>query len=429
MASATPNVLLVTVDCLRRDRLSAYGYERATTPFLDSLLDDALHCTSAHSASSWTCPSVVSLLTGQYPHRHGAGLIPGDPKHLRRDNLPTVLDEHVPLIPNLLSQATSAAFLAVWNAGLSMPDRFPFVDSSEGSDGALVTHAVRWMNRQQTPFFCWLHLKGPHDPLDVPRGDRDAFGQISSYRSARRWRFQRREDDVSGDDFREYLDDRVCLYDAAVRVADGSVRDVWGGLDPATRTETILVVTADHGEELWEHREEEIEHFEDPRNVFGVGHGHNLFQEHLLVPLIMTGPGIPSKRIEENVSLVDVVPTVLAASGLQSPPDAAAAFDGMSLLEPIPSERPVLAEGIAYGRAKTAVIQGDLKLLSSAGDGYERIFVLGERDRKETPADAGETAATALRKLIPPDENEGGVQVKETAEIASHLAELGYVEE
>src|SRR5436189_4017786 len=97
MASTAPNVLLVTVDCLRRDRLSAYGYERQTTPFLDSLVDDALHCTSAHSASSWTCPSVVSLLTGQYPHRHGAGLIPGEPKHLRRDNLPTVLGAGVPI--------------------------------------------------------------------------------------------------------------------------------------------------------------------------------------------------------------------------------------------------------------------------------------------------------------------------------------------
>src|SRR5438874_2490721 len=98
MRVSRPNVLLVTIDCLRRDRLSAYGYHRATTPFLDGVLDEAIHCTSAHSVSSWTCPAVVSLLTGLYPHRHGGGIVPGDPKNLSKDNLPTKVSRDIPLL-------------------------------------------------------------------------------------------------------------------------------------------------------------------------------------------------------------------------------------------------------------------------------------------------------------------------------------------
>src|SRR5438094_288819 len=82
--TGAPNVVVVTVDCMRRDRLSAYGYDRPTTPFLDGLVDGSLHCTSAHSVSPWTCPAVVSLNTGLYPHRHGGGLVPGEPRNLSK---------------------------------------------------------------------------------------------------------------------------------------------------------------------------------------------------------------------------------------------------------------------------------------------------------------------------------------------------------
>src|SRR6266540_4145486 len=89
------NLILVTIDCMRRDRVSAYGYRRATTPFLDRLLDGALHCSSAHSASPWTFPSVADLLAQQ--------------------------------------GYSTAAFGAVWNAHLSIPGRFHAMSMMETS--------------------------------------------------------------------------------------------------------------------------------------------------------------------------------------------------------------------------------------------------------------------------------------------------------
>src|SRR5438045_962537 len=124
--SGAPNVVLVSVDCMRRDRLSAYGHDRQTTPFLDRMLDRAVHATSAHSVSCWTCPSVVSLMSGQYPHRHGGGLVPGEPKNLSKHNLPTKAPAEIPLLADILRTHgyATAAIGAVWNAHLPVPGRF-----------------------------------------------------------------------------------------------------------------------------------------------------------------------------------------------------------------------------------------------------------------------------------------------------------------
>jgi membrane-anchored protein YejM (alkaline phosphatase superfamily) len=182
-----------------------------------------------------------------------------------------------------------------------------------------------------------------------------------------------------------------------------------------------MVVTADHGEEFWEHREEELHGFTDPRDIFGTGHGHNLFQVHLLVPLVLIGPGIPPGEISENVSLVDVAPTVLEAIGVGAP-----SADGRSLLGSI-DRRPVLAEGIAYGFEKRAVVLGDEKLLSAPGDGYERTFRLGP-DRREVAAVDDEAVAERLRRLLPGEPRVMGEQVEGTEEIVEHLRGLGYIE-
>src|SRR6266581_2399593 len=170
-----PNILLITVDCLRRDRLSAYGYQRATTPFLDGLLDRSMHCTSAHAVSCWTCPSVISLLTGLSPGHHGGGLVPGDPKNLSKANLPTQAPDDVRMLPDLLGEHgyASAAIGAVWNAHLPIRDRFPTMDMVERPARVLVRRALKWIRRQREPFFLWLHLGDAHEPLRVPRRRRE----------------------------------------------------------------------------------------------------------------------------------------------------------------------------------------------------------------------------------------------------------------
>ena len=417
-----PNVLLVTVDCLRRDRLSAYGYERQTTPFLDSILDGALHCTSSHSAAPWTAPSVASLFTGLYPHSHGAGLLAGEPKNLTRQNLPTSLAAAVPILPELLPGYASAAFVGVWSAVLPLKGRLGEEHLMEEDAPRLVRAASKWMRAQNGPFFCWIHLGDAHDPLDPPRRLRDIFGPVD-HKAARRWGFTGRDDDVSTEAFARYSSDRIRLYDASVRGADEAVAALWQGLEPTTRNRTILAVTSDHGEEMWEHRDAELVGFADPRGVVGVGHGHNLFQVHLLVPLIIVGPGITPAAVDANTSSVDVVPTILEAAGIRA---ALPALEGHSLLS-IPDERPIVAEGIAYGQEKKTVILGNDKLLLSPLDGYERVFALGE-DRTEAEENDDPGVLRSLRAHLPPDPGPLGDAVEADDEVANHLRGLGYIE-
>jgi arylsulfatase A-like enzyme len=425
-AGTPPDVIVVSVDCMRRDRLSAYGYHRATTPFLDSLLDRSLHCTSAHSVSSWTCPAVISLLTGLYPHQHGGGLVPGDPKNLSRDNLPTSLPSDVTTLSGLVGDRgyATAAVGGVWNAHLPLPGTFQHMALVERGAARLVKRSLDWIRGQRGPVFLWLHLGDPHEPLRVHRSLRSVFGRVPRVPKVRRWDYQSRDADVESSAGRRYRDARIRLYDAAVRSADRSLAVLWAGLaDLGRQDRTLFAVTADHGEEFWEHRDEEIERFADPRDLFGVGHGHNLFQVHLLIPLLLAGPGIPPGAVEENASLVDLFPTVLEALRIDGP-----AVDGRSLLDP-PAlrERAILAEGIAYGHEKKAVILQDSKLLSSPADRYEEVFRLGA-DRLEAGPAEDPGAGARLREHLPAGGARVGQQIEPTPEIEEHLRHLGYLE-
>jgi len=124
-----------------------------------------------------------------------------------------------------------------------------------------------------------------------------------------------------------------------------------------------------------------------------------------------------------NVSLVDVVPTVVQILDLEAFPG-----DGWSLLEPNHdwTGRPVLSEAIAYGHDKASVVRGDAKLLSSPGDGYERTFALGP-DRRESGVLEDRELAAELRGYLP-TESRVGIQVEATREIEDHLRDLGYIE-
>ncbi len=412
---------------MRRDRLSAYGYGRATTPFLDSLVERSTHCTSAHSVSPWTCPAVVSLHTGLYPHSHGGGLVPsepGQPKNLSKENLPTTLSADIPTFPEVFAKNgyRTAAMIAVWNANLPMPGRYQRQELMEKPAEAVVRRGLRWVREQDGPFLLWLHLGDAHEPLDVPRSLRDVFGPVPRGKAYRRWAYTKASERIDTPAFERYREARTRLYDASIRGVDMAIADLWSGLaDAGVRDRTVLFVTADHGEELWEHREEEKARFADPRGIAGTGHGHNLFQVHLLIPMVVAGAGVPARVISDNVSLVDVAPTMAELTGVGLPPS-----EGRSMFGPL-GDRTIRAEGIAYGFEKTSVIDGDLKLLSAPQDGYERVFSLGP-DRSEAGTVEDPLTAARLREHLPSGASAMGEQVESNPEILEHLRELGYIE-
>ncbi|HEX5758719.1 MAG TPA: sulfatase-like hydrolase/transferase [Thermoanaerobaculia bacterium] len=278
-----PNLLLVTVDTLRADRVGAYGYAAARTPAMDRLAREGVRCADAVAAAPITLPSHSTLLTGLWPPAHGV-----------RDNGAYALGEEAVTLAERLHGAgwrTQAVVSAV-----VLGRRYNLDQGFEGYDDDLwaedepklfmirdrpgprtAERAVAWLGKGRAaaprrPFFLWVHLFDPHQPYAAPMAER--------LRSP-------------------------SPYDAEVAVADRAVGRIvetlrgWELLD-----DTLVVLTADHGESLGEHGEKT--------------HAVFVYDATVRVPLLLRWPrGLPAGRVYAGpVRGVDLVPTVLAALGV-----------------------------------------------------------------------------------------------------------------
>ena len=389
------NVIFVVIDCLRNSQLSCQGYPRHTTPFLDSL-----QCRfTAITASPWTYPSVATLLTGLYPHNHKA-VIAGSTKYLDRFENFRKLGERVLTLPEALfllgyeTYFASAIWLAHW------PVRYrvvPQVYDQLPKAGLILDNAARWIHkRRHKPFFAYLHLGDLHQPLNPPDSFRSFFGKVKDLPNIKTWDFERRQQQVaSAREFQEYRENRKLLYDNTLRYVDSVIERFYYRLEAeGIMDSTILVVTADHGEELWDHAELEAGNFYDPRGASGVGHGHNVFNEIIEVPLLMAGP-LPSCRTPDHyVSLADVVPTIADVLGIRH----SMKFDGRNIFRDH-GERPLLSEACAYGHEKKALIIGRRKVIYSPDDGVLWAFDLADDPKEQDPITDSRTTSALAREL------------------------------
>jgi len=334
-----PNILLMVLDCTRADHLSCYGYPRPTTPFLDALAAEGTLFENMSSCAPWTLPSHASLFTGEFPTTHGA-----TDEHRR-------LGDRLPTLAELLRETgyVTAAFCAnPWvsrETGLGRGFDSFFSNRRGGVLGwplAYVSKAVdvavgrrdsgsfhtnrafaHWLAglKHERPFFAFVHYNETHLRYHPPARFRNLFVGPSDSRS----RIRRLNQDcnaylagavsMSDDDFRLL----AALYDGELRHADSRLEQIAGVLQDIGRWEdTLVIVTADHGENLGEHGL--------------MSHKFCLYETLLRVPLVLRGPGIPrgvrSPHLAQNV---DVLPTVAAAAGVPAPRYAQVA--GVPLLE------------------------------------------------------------------------------------------------
>jgi arylsulfatase A-like enzyme/cytochrome c-type biogenesis protein CcmH/NrfG len=269
-AGTARNLLLVTIDTLRADRVGAYGDASARTPVMDALAARGTRFANAFAVAPITLTSHASLLTGRYPPGHGA-----------RHNGMRV-DGNVPALANVLSAAgfKTAAFVAAFpldrrfglDSGFeSYSDQMP-----RGSDGrpanerpgrVVVDEAIAWLQTHRTHrFFLWVHLFEPH----APYGDARTGGPAQ------------------------------VRYGEEVAEADRQVGRLLEALGDASSA-TLVAVTSDHGEAFGEHGE--------------IAHSIFVYDTTLRVPFILAGPGIPQRTLDVTVCLIDFVPTVLKLLG------------------------------------------------------------------------------------------------------------------
>jgi arylsulfatase A-like enzyme len=318
------NVLLLTIDTLRADHLSCYGYERPTSPEIDRLAAQGVlfHNPIVQRGGTW--PSLTSILTSMYPHTHG----------VRKNG--EQLDASKKILAELLRDEgyATAAFLtnmiSAPNRGFDEKPRFP----TKSRDADAAEAAIRWIeeNRNQR-FFVWLHLMGPHDPYLPSRRFARMFdtgykGRLNGKRGTLE-HLQRRKRGLSEPELAHI----VSLYDGDIAEVDQKIGTVVSSLDRLGLADhTLVVFTSDHGEELYEHN----------RYFF---HSYSIYESVLRVPLIMRLPAtLPQgATVMAPVESIDIAPTILELLGIPLPGD----FEGKSLADHI-LEQPSDAEAVAF---------------------------------------------------------------------------------
>ncbi|HEY7818118.1 MAG TPA: sulfatase [Vicinamibacteria bacterium] len=358
------NVLLVTIDTLRPDHLSAYGYPRQTSPRIDELASKGVSFDLAFTYWPKTRGSFAAMFTGLYASQHGL----------------TVRDRDLPDFNSTLAEAfqkagyrTGAAldngnldsrlgfgqgfdeYLETWTStGRSELDRTE----------AITRYAEDFLSKEDAsrPFFLWLHYVNPHAPYEpppehlelfsgdglVPRGSE--LAEVVGFHGG----VNRRMKLEGARSWGDYVD----RYDAEIRVADEHVGRVLKSLSESPHAgTTIVALTSDHGESLGEHG-----YFFD--------HGDDLFNPSLRIPLILSFPGIlPSgERVSAPVTSLDLYPTLLDLAQLPFPTDPPG-LQGSSVLPVVRGTKSNLKDHLFFqnDRHLTAISNGRLKLLHRPG--------------------------------------------------------------
>ncbi|GMW03776.1 MAG: hypothetical protein AMXMBFR84_49100 [Candidatus Hydrogenedentota bacterium] len=289
-AEDTPtNVLVILIDTLRLDHLGCYGYARDTSPNLDALAQDSVRFTQLTPQSSWTRPSVASLLTGTYPSRHGAE----DRNNVLRRGLPSLARSLEAAGFETTGFMSNVNCIPYWGFGNDF-QRFVDVDSSllvNYDDAKIVERAMQWIAYARgRPWFVYAHTLGPHDPYEAPA---PFSGKFSA-------------PDSSEPDSQQSTIDR---YDEEIAYTDFQIGRLMERIkEQGLYDDTLILVLSDHGEEFWEHG--------------GVGHGKTLYEEQLRVPLLIKLPGgSHGGEVREHlVEVVDIAPTVLELVGAPAEP-------------------------------------------------------------------------------------------------------------
>jgi arylsulfatase A-like enzyme len=359
--TAQRDVLLVTVDTLRAASMSLYGYGRPTTPQIDRwFAEDSRIYERAYATEANTSPSIISILTGLYPRRHGVRLL--------YQKIPT---ETVTL-PDVISAAgyETAAFVSnivLADEAIALAPRFDHYDDhvDEPSAGWKVFErraarttdaALAWLRARddpERPHFVWVHYIDPHGPYSPPSDAPADFTHEGSVPVSAD-RLQRAHVMAGGgSDGLEYVD----RYDEEIAYADreiGRLLDGYHSLVDAD--EAIILFTADHGETMME--------FEQ-----WFRHGYHVYEPIVRVPLMLRAPGVTPGHEATPISLVNVMPTLLELAGVSVPEG----LDGRSAAVAVP-RGPVFSEATSQLGQWRALIDGDEKLIAGIRPGGD-IFL------------------------------------------------------
>ncbi|OGF62381.1 MAG: hypothetical protein A2Y62_17180 [Candidatus Fischerbacteria bacterium RBG_13_37_8] len=385
-----PDILILSVDALRYDFVSAYGKMKGTTPHIDAIAQDGVLFEKAYSSSSWTLPALSSIMSAMYPSALGQlsarkNILPFLklqvlPKVLskngyhtyfivypgmfgKKSNIESVFDHFIPVpdIPWYVKEFHELSIIRDW-----LPSKTLYQSNyqAEYLNKAFMEH----LETIGEPFFVWMHYLDTHTPFTLPEIKDVAFlGKKLQYFSIIEARSGLTPiSSAEKEMFRNY-------YRAEVEYADKMIGGIIEELKKRNKYENaMIIITADHGEEFWEHD--------------NIAHGHSFYDEVMHIPLIIKFPQQKYKnfRCKISASLIDIAPTILSWNAIKQP----YAYQGIDLMKALQfsedfTKRAIFAENTLYYKERKAVINGDYKLILS--DDGNLLFNLAEDPEEQNP--------------------------------------------
>ncbi len=342
-----PNVVVVVIDTLRADHLPVYGYSKNTAPFISHMASQAVVFEKAYSASSWTAPATASIFTSLYPFQHGVvtGVLAARRlQHKNHKILVNRIPEEIQTLTELLRQRGYRTYGVSDNINIQSLQGFTvgfekFRLFHNASAQALNGQIKKWADelRNSRPYYLYIHYNDPHEKY-TPRSP---------------W-YHKRDDP---------LEDMKSAYDSEISYTDENFREIYELL--GWNNNTLLILTADHGEEFGEHG--------------GRGHGRTLYREVIHVPLIIYLP--PGERVHRrvaaHVSTLDILPTIQDYLGLKR----AKIWAGQSLLPMIGPDPAPKSPRIIYSHLQLKITgQPDQISISAISENWKFVRNLDGRN-------------------------------------------------
>jgi len=453
-----PDILLVTFDTLRADRLGCYGHDRIETPVIDALAARGVRFTTAYSPIPVTLPAHTTILTGLYPHQHGV-----------RNNGDYQVSDDLETLGEILQAAgyETAAFVSsyVLHGRYNLDQGFLHYDDSwhapsqidadtaadaspeealrrwqesqtrsatERDAASVAASALRWLESRDgsKPFFCWAHFYDPHSDYSPPRDWADRYGgRYDGPVDGNRADYLKLARTLGDDELLPHTERMIELYDAEIAYADERLGELLAAVPPTT----LVVFVSDHGEGFTEHG-----------RIFE--HMNMIFEETVRIPMILAGPGVgdAGSRRSEMVSTLDIFPTILEYAGIQSE----RSLPGHSLLHrPLAGEERALyfetrcgESGKKGGQSQRGIRTVDWSLIlrfPAQGDPVARLHdlrndpseIVSLLDQEPEVVAALAARFRELDALAPEGEATDSYRpIADDDEAIEHLRELGYIE-
>ena len=450
-----PNVIVILVDTLRADRLSAYGYERPTSPFMQQLAAEGALFEDVTTQFSWTMPSMVSLFSGRYLTEFMPVVPPENPT--LAECFEAAGYDTLAVVSNMLVDPGGgfARGFAHYDARPSRagPDPRPrtFEEISQDLWPALEARLAG----ERKPLLLYLHTFDPHDPY-VGHGAFDRELPVDAAPGVEPAGWQASELARMGPPPPEGRDDwsaELALletergrYDQEVRYTDEQLRLLMERLEELGLLEhAVVALVSDHGEGLWEHvppLDHHVLRESPPSTFFYHKHGAIQYQEVLATPMILWGAGVPAGvRVREAVENVDLFPTLLELADVP----ARGELHGRSLVELMAGHVPPWREFVFSNSVKYASVRepsSGLKLLIPKQGALRAGWKLQLYDLDDDPHERVDLAqrmpaeverlaqvhARWKRRYPTPDYLDAGVREADAARRAEAMKALGYTE-